>query len=88
MIDLHLMTFKIRVNTAQIDYFSVRMIGRVSCQNYKIIPGECVATQYKLFIQNVCLQMRPKVKKAKEKCKIKWWRLKGDNAKVFSKNVV
>ena len=63
------------------------MIGRDSSQNCKIIPEEYVANQHKLLIQNVRLQTRPKVRKPKEECKIKWWRLKGDNAKVLSKNV-
>lgn len=64
------------------------MIDRDSCLNFKIILEECVATQHKLFLLNVCLQVQPKVKKANEENRIKQRRIKEDSVKVFAEKVV
>ena len=65
-----------RGNASQIDFFLIRRVGR-SCINYKVIPGEYVATQHQLLMLDV--HFRKVYRKAR--CvldpRIKWWKLKG-----------
>ena len=74
-----MVTFRTRVNGTQIDNFLTRIIDRGSFLNCKVLTGECVATQHKLLILDVFLQVRTKVKKTKEPRKIKCWRSKDDS---------
>ena len=61
---------------------------RQNCLQCKVIPRDSVATQHKLLILDLRLQARPKVKKAKAKCRIKWWILKEDNVEVLPRKLL
>jgi hypothetical protein len=46
----HLITFSSGQHSSQIDFVLTRREERPNCMNYKVIPGECVATQHKLLV--------------------------------------
>lgn len=42
----HLFTFESEGNKSQIDFFILKKNDRLFCKNYKVIPGESIATQH------------------------------------------
>jgi hypothetical protein len=45
----HLITFSSGQHSSQIDFILTRREERPNCMDCKVIPGECVVTQHKLF---------------------------------------
>jgi hypothetical protein len=46
----HLITFNDGQHSSQIDFVLTRREERPNCMDCKVIPGECVVTQHKLFV--------------------------------------
>ncbi|XWS28049.1 hypothetical protein CRYUN_Cryun25bG0032400 [Craigia yunnanensis] len=76
-LDSHFITFRSGENANQINFFLTKSVGR-SCLDYKIIPGECVATQHHLLVLNVRLRNMSRKTRRVLNPRIKWWKLKGD----------
>lgn len=72
----HPMTLRTGVNATKTDYFLTRLIDKGSFLNSKV-----------RLILDVRLKGRPKVKK-KDESKIKWCRIKENDAKVFAEKVI
>ena len=78
-----MITYKSGGNASQIDFFLTRRVGRTCCLDYKVIPGECVATQHRLLVLDVRLRkMYRKIRRVLNR-RIKWWKLKGDGQTPF-----
>ena len=78
-----MITFRSGSSARQIDFFLTRRVDKGTCIDCKVVPGKSVVTQHKLLVLDV--QIRKRFKKIKRKLdpKIKWWRLKEGNQRVF-----
>jgi len=76
--DEHLITYKNVVSSTQIDYFLMRQEDRLSCKDYKVMPGECLSTQHRLLILDVRVRNWKRKNHIKQNPKIRWWDLKGE----------
>ena len=80
--DEHLFTYSSGNTSSVIDYILVRRDKLVHVRDCNVIPGEIIATQHRLLVMEIDIQMpRKTVLRHKEK-KIKWWNLKKDKYKL------
>ena len=52
----HLITFKSGSVKSQINYFSVRKVDRLKCNDCKVIPEESLTSQYRILILDLCFR--------------------------------
>jgi hypothetical protein len=78
----HLMTFSSGQHTSQIDFVLLRKEDMHACLDCKVIPGECVVTQPKLVVADFHFKIRLQRNKHNKVTRTKWWKLKGDVAKL------
>ena len=80
--DEHLITYRSGNAASVIDYILVRRDNLVHVRDCKVIPGESVATQHRLLLMEIDIQMPRKTKPRHREKKIKWWNLKKDEYKM------
>ena len=83
-----MITFRSGSSASQINFFLTRRVDKGSCIDCKVVPGESVITQYRLLVLDVWIRRRFRKIKRKSDLKIKWWRLKESNQRVFVDRVV
>jgi hypothetical protein len=54
----------------------------------KVIPGECVVTQHKLFVIDFCFQVCVRRDRGMKITRMRWSKLKGDVSQVFKNKVI
>lgn len=86
--DSHLVTYRNGVNATQIDFFLTRRGEKRSCLDCKVIPGEATTEQHKLLVMDIRLQEDKRKKLNQGQRKVRWWRLKDENIKLFVDKVV
>ena len=84
----HLVTFSSRQHSSQIDFVLARRKDKRACLGCKVIPGECVVSQYKLLVADFYFQVRARRDKQAKIKRTKWWKLKGEMSEVFRENVI
>ena len=52
----HLITFKSGLVKSQIDYFLVRKVDCLKCNDCKVIPGESLASQHRILVLDLCFR--------------------------------
>ncbi|KAF5946554.1 hypothetical protein HYC85_016782 [Camellia sinensis] len=52
----HLISFKSGSIKSQIDYFLVRKVDRLICNDCKVIPGESLTSQYRILVLDLCFR--------------------------------
>ena len=52
----HLITFKSGSVKSQIDYFIVRKVDCLKCNDCKVIPGENLASQHRILVLDLCFR--------------------------------
>ena len=79
----------IRVGTMSvIDYILIRRNNIGQVKDYKVIPGESIATQHIILTMDICIQTKKRVKPRRRKHQTKWWRLKDqDENRKFASQV-
>ncbi|XP_009760622.2 uncharacterized protein [Nicotiana sylvestris] len=78
----HLVTFQSSVVAkTQIDYFLLRREDRRLCQDCKVIPGENLATQHKLFVMDVSIIIRRNKRLVRGRSRIRWGVLTKDKVR-------
>ena len=80
--DEHLITYRSGNTASVIDYILVRRDNLFHVRDCKVIPGESVATQHRLLLMEIDIQMPRKTKPRHREKKIKWWNLKKDEYKM------
>ena len=50
----HLITFKNGSVKSQIDYFLVRKMDYLKCNDCKVIPGESLTSQHRILVLDLC----------------------------------
>jgi hypothetical protein len=85
---LYLSTFSSGQHSSQIIFVLTRREERPSCMNYKVIPGECVVTQYTLLVVDFYFQVCVRRDKGMKITRTWWWKLKGDVSHVFKNRVI
>ena len=61
-----------------IDYVMVRGDEIRNVKDCKVIPGECVATQHRLVVMEMNVEMTRKPRPRIKQKKTKWWNLEKD----------
>jgi hypothetical protein len=74
---LHLITFSSGQHSSQIDFVLTRREERPNCMDCKVIPGECVVTQYKLLVADFYFQVCVRRDRGMKITRTRWWKLKG-----------
>ncbi|XP_070038267.1 uncharacterized protein [Nicotiana tomentosiformis] len=77
----HLVTFQSMVAKTQIDYFFLGRCDRGLCEDYKVIPGETLATQYRLLVMDVGIIIRRKKRSSRGRTRIRWGTLTKDKSR-------
>jgi len=83
----HLITFKSGNTRTQIDYFLMRANSRRLCQDCKVIPSECLATQHRLLVIDGEIRGAIRRKRNVGGYKVKWWNLNGENVTKLSRGL-
>ena len=65
-----------------IDYVMVRRDEIRNINDCKVIPGECVATQHRLVVMEMNVEMTRKPRRRIKQKKMKWWNLEKDEYKL------
>ena len=65
-----------------IDYIMVRRDEITNIKYYKVIPGECVATQHRLVVIEMNVEMTRKPRPRFKQQTTKWWNLEKDEYKL------
>nr|XP_009759155.1 PREDICTED: craniofacial development protein 2-like [Nicotiana sylvestris] len=78
--DEHLVTFQSTMVRKQIDYLLLRRCDRGLCKDYKVIPGETLATQHRLLVMDVGIMIRRKKRSLRGRPRIMWGALTKDKA--------
>ncbi|XP_070047454.1 uncharacterized protein [Nicotiana tomentosiformis] len=76
----HLVSFQNAVAKTQIDYLLLRRGDRVLCKDCKVIPGEILATQYRLLVMDVDIMLKRRKRSARGRPRIRWGALTKDKA--------
>ena len=87
-LDSHLIIYKSRGNSSQIDFFLTMRVGKNCCLDYKVILGECVAMQHRLLVLNVRLRKVYRKMRRVLNPRIKWWKLKGGGQTPFVNRLI
>ncbi|XP_070003892.1 uncharacterized protein [Nicotiana sylvestris] len=77
----HLVTFQNVVAKTQIDYLLLMRCDRGLCKDYKVIPDEILATQYRLLVMDVGIMLKRRNRSARGRPRIRWGALTKDKAK-------
>ena len=83
----HLITFKSGANRSQIDYFLARGADRLLCKDCKVIPGECLVTQHRLLVLDICLKGNNRRRREVRYPRTKWWALRGEKQEVLKERL-
>ncbi|GMP32464.1 hypothetical protein CsSME_00006208 [Camellia sinensis var. sinensis] len=59
----HLITFKSESIKNQIDYFLVRKVNRLKCNDCKVIPEESLTSQHRILVLDSCFRGQYQVRK-------------------------
>ena len=78
-IDEHYISYKSGPNRTVIDYILIRRRDIKSMTNVKIIPGEAIATQYRILVADMNIKMPRQTRQRNREKKIKWYDLKDEN---------
>ncbi|CAL5400242.1 unnamed protein product [Camellia sinensis] len=81
--DEHLITFKSGLVKSQIDYFLVRKVDCLKCNDCKVIPGESLVSQHRILILDLCFRGQYQARKDGGRRRTRWWDLKGDKLEIF-----
>jgi hypothetical protein len=84
----HLITFSSGQHSNQIDFLLTRRKERPNCIDCKVIPCECVVTQYKFLMTDFCFKVCVQRDKGMKITRMRWWKLKGDVSQVFKNRVI
>ncbi|XP_070056790.1 uncharacterized protein [Nicotiana tomentosiformis] len=76
----HLVTFRRAVTKTQIAYLLPRRCDRRLCKDYKVIPGEILATQHRLLVMDVGIMLKRQKRSMRGRSRIRWGALTKDNA--------
>ncbi|XP_070007372.1 uncharacterized protein [Nicotiana sylvestris] len=76
----HLVTFQNAVAKTQIDYLLLRRCDRGLCKDCKVIPGEILVTQHRLFVMDVGIIVKRRKMTARGRSRIRWGALTKDKA--------
>ena len=79
----HLITFKSGLVKSQIDYFLVRKVDCLKCNDCKVIPGERLVSQHRILVLDLCFRGQYQVRKDGGRRRTRWWDLKGDKLEIF-----
>ena len=81
-----LITYRSGGNATVIDYITTRRTQLGQIRNFKVMPGESIATQHRLL---VCDLHIPRIKKKirKRQKKIKWWKIKEEEGQGYLERV-
>jgi hypothetical protein len=84
----HLITFNSGQYLSQIDFVLTRREERPNCIDYKVIPGECVVTQHKLWVTDFYFYVCVRRDRGMKITRTRWWKFKGDVSQVFKNRVI
>lgn len=84
----HLVTFTSGQHSSQIDFILTRGEDKQNCLDCKVIPGECVVSQYKLVIADFHFRTCLRKGRVANITRTKWWKLKGDTSQVFRDRLI
>ena len=84
----YLITFQSEANRIQIDYFLVRNTDHILCIDCKVIPGERVATQYRLLALDVCIKRWHSIRKEPTNSWTRWQNFKDEKLKEFKEKII
>ena len=76
--DQHLITYSSGDRMSTIDYITVRRDEISIIKDCKVIPGECVATQHRLVVMEMNVEMKRKPRPRIKQQKPKWRNLEKD----------
>ncbi|XP_070014229.1 uncharacterized protein [Nicotiana sylvestris] len=76
----HLVTYQSSVAKTQIDYLILRGCDRRLCKDCKVIPGETLATQYRLLVMDIGIRIKRKKRSIRGRPRIMWGALTKDKA--------
>ncbi|XP_070050758.1 uncharacterized protein [Nicotiana tomentosiformis] len=79
----HLVTFQNAVAKTRIDYLLIMIGDRGMCKDYKVIPGEILATQHRLLVMDVGIMLKRRKRSTRESPRIRWGDLTKDKAQVL-----
>ncbi|CAL5375401.1 unnamed protein product [Camellia sinensis] len=79
----HLITFKSGLVKSQIDYFLVRKVDCLKCNDCKVIPGESLVSQHRILVLDLCFRGQYQARKDGGRRRTRWWDLKGDKLEIF-----
>ncbi|XP_019231484.1 PREDICTED: uncharacterized protein LOC109212310 [Nicotiana attenuata] len=83
----HLVTFQSTVAKTQIDYLLLGRCDRSLCKDYKVIPGETLATQHKFLVIDVGIMIRRKKRSVRGRPRIRWGALTKDKARELEERL-
>ena len=66
----------------------IKRVERSYCLDYKVILGECVATQHRLLVLDIRLRKMYRKMRCVINPRIKWWKLKGDSQTHFVRRLI
>ena len=84
----HMLTYRSGIRQSKIDYILVRRQGLRFVKDYKVIPGETVATQHCPLILEMELDKPKRTKKRSREKKIKWYNLYNEEFQLKFKTQV
>jgi hypothetical protein len=85
---LYLITFSSGQHSSQINFVLTRREERPKHMDCKVIPGECVVTQYKLLVADFYFQVCVRRDRGMKITRMRWWKLKGDVSQVFKNRFI
>jgi hypothetical protein len=83
----HLITFSSGQHSSQIDFVLTRREEKPNCMDCKVIPDECVVTQYKFLVADFLFQVYVRRDRGMKITRMRWWKLKGDVSQMFNNRV-
>ena len=81
------MTFRSGSCRTQIDYFLIRTNHKRLCKDCKVIPSECVGTQYRLLVMDLVIKSFKVKKRSGGVARVRWWNLTRVNVTKLSKKI-
>ena len=83
----HLVTFSSGQHSSQIDFVLTRRKDKRACLGCKVIPGECVVSQYKLLVVDFPFQVCARRDKQVKIERTKWRKFKGRRQRYSGKGL-
>lgn len=68
----HLITYKSRAFSSQIDFLFIRKLDRKLCMNCKVFLGESLTTRHKVLVMYASVKLRIRIKCQDKVQRIKW----------------